>query len=532
MRTCSFFCLWVLGLTMAFATARAQEAPRTLSWPDLPEVGYTARIAGVAKGAEGRQIVWYADADMLSQERVELDRAVIGEDGRFVLATDEVFEVLPTYFVIDYYSCSLFVEAGKTYYLQMAEDFDYFIDEKINAFVPSNRLPELRYALTDAALGRDTTELNYRLGRYSYLYNRMLDSDFERIYLQKDTLPVLRFIKRAEEEFGADTSRYFNAYRAYTEALLADFSGLLSRKELFVRYVDGQVVDARNPAQVNFLCQFFGEYFTTNRFLPYNQVRRLVQDTALTAGMRIKALSDSMGLDYALRNEALREWVLLYALQQEWDGGRIDAREITHLMKYLSREAKFAAHRKMAERLLDERRERYVRPYFKGVKLTDEVGDTLVIDSLLERGKFHYFIFVRADYALCPDCVGELGRLEKIWNKAGEEVREAVKIFAINADNSRARYVHDARKRRLPWPYLHFNGNIDWIRRIDAGRFPAFFLVDDKGEVLDSHIAAPSSGSLETLFKKMAAVAEKNVSGTSTSDIPDTRNASVPAATY
>ncbi|MDE7102456.1 MAG: hypothetical protein K2O37_06630, partial [Bacteroidales bacterium] len=86
---------------------------------DLPDVGYTARVAGTAKGAEGRQIVWYADADMISDGRVELGRAVIGKDGRFVLATDEVFEVLPTYFEIDYYSGSLFVERGKTYMLHM-----------------------------------------------------------------------------------------------------------------------------------------------------------------------------------------------------------------------------------------------------------------------------------------------------------------------------------------------------------------------------------------------------------------------------
>ncbi|MDE5762764.1 MAG: hypothetical protein K2H68_04575, partial [Bacteroidales bacterium] len=148
---------------------------------------------------------------------------------------------------------------------------------------------------------------------------------------------------------------------------------------------------------------------------------------------------------------------------------------------------------------------RYLRHYFTDVALTDTKGDTLSVDALLEKGKFHYFVFVRADYTLCPDCGNELNRLERIWSKAGEEVREAVRIFVINCDHSRARYAHDARKRHLPWPYLHFNGNIDWIRRIDAGRFPCFFLVDDKGNILDSHIAAPSSGSLELLFKKMAA---------------------------
>lgn len=486
---------FTLGLCLGALSASAQ---------DLPDVGYTARVAGVAKGAEGRQIVWYADADMISDGRVELGRAVIGKDGRFVLATDEVFEVLPTYFEIDYYSGSLFVERGKTYFLHM-EDFDYFVDERLNAFVASNRLPELRYVLTDSAGGRDTTDLNYHLGRYSYLYNRMLGMDFERIYLKKDTLPVVKFLHRAHEEFGGNASLYFNTYRAYSEALLAYFSGLMTRREIFDRYVDGKPVDAGNPAQADFLRQFFGDYFATNRFLPYNQVRRLIQDTALEVGVRVKALSDSMGLDYALRNEALREWVLLYALTQEWDGGKINARAITLLVEYLSREAKFAPNRETAARLLAQRRERYTQHYFTDVALTDTKGDTLSIDALLEAGKFHYFVFVRADYTLCPDCGNELNRLEKIWNKAGEEVREAVRIFVINCDYSRARYVHDARKRHLPWPYLHFNGNIDWIRRIDAGRFPCFFLVDDKGNILDSHIAAPSSGSLELLFKKMAA---------------------------
>ena len=467
-----------------------------------PDVDFSARIIGTAKGAEGREILWRADADMLSGQYREIGRAKIDDSGRFVLKSREIGRILPTYLVIDYYSAALFAEPGKTYYLRM-EDFDYHADERMNAFVASNRLPELRYRLFDAEGRPDTAGLNYLIGRYSYYYNRMLASGFEKVMLAGDTFPVHDFLHFSDSLFARVAHPYFQAYREYAEALLKDFSGMSSRRELFEQHLDGRVPDAGNPAQADFLRNYFTEYFRTNRFLPFSQARRIIQQENLPPGQRAKALSDSMGLDYALRNEVLREWVLVYALGQLWEEGSVEPSSVRALLEHLSANAKSDLNAASAKALVEARDRRFFRHYFSGIRLRGLQGEEFLVDSLLQAGKFHYFVFLRADYANCPACGEELHRLAQEWEKAGPEIKASVEVVLVNCDYEHARYVHHARAERYPWRYLHFNRNVEWIREIDASRFPSFFLVDDKGNVLDAEFNAPSQG-IADVFAKMA----------------------------
>lgn len=494
----------VLSVFFLFAGIGSAKARYSGAERDtVRDLDYSVRIIGTAKGAEGREILWRTDADMFSGSFKELGRAEIDDSGSFVLTTAEVSQVLPTYLVLDYYSTGLFVEPGRTYYLRMDEDFDYHQDERMNAFVVSNRLPELRYILTDSAGRIDSSDLNRLLGEYSYRYNRMISVNFEKIRVKKDTVPVWAFLKLSDSLYAGVENPFFQEYRRYVEASLRDFSGMASRKELFETYIDGYPINGNNPAQLDFLRNYFLEYFPANRFLPFDQVRRIINRRGLLPARRVSFLSDSMGLDYAVRNESIREWVLVYGLQQLLDNGSVDSRQVEALLDALSENGKFPENRLGAKALLETRQEKIRRHYFSGIGFKDEDGRIVPVDSLLEKGRFHYFFFVRADYSNCPSCLPELNRLRQVWENIGDEMKETVRIYLINCDYTFARFVHDARENAYPWPYLHFNRNIEWIRRIDASRFPSFFLVDDKGNILNSEFNAPSQN-IGEIFGRMA----------------------------
>ena len=462
---------------------------------------YTVKIYGTAKGAEGREVVWRADADPFSMRYVELDRCRIDEDGRFELQTDEVRDILPTYLVIDYYSTGLFVQVGHAYRLQMA-DFNYHIDETCNAFIPSGQFPALQYVLCDTAGNPQKDGLNALIGQYSYWYSRMVEPNFERINIQGDTRPVSDFIRLADSLYGKLEDPYFKAYRDYTEADLKSFSGLASRKELYAQYIEGKPLNEHNPAQVAFLKSYYADYFQNNRFLPFAQVARILNREDFTDRQRLSCLADSMGLDYSLKSERLREWVLINACAEIWGDERIDAGKLQGMLQYLQQNTKFFTHAAALKNLMEAKEQADSRHYFTGIALLDSAGNTVMVDDLLEKDKFHYFVFVRAGYEQCPSCREEADFLNKLWQSAEAPVKAAVKIVFVNCDYPFAAYFHDAARRRYPWPYLHFNGNIDWIRTVDAARFPAFVLVDDKGNILDSGFNAPSKG-LKARFEQM-----------------------------
>lgn len=465
---------------------------------------YTVRIRGLAKGAEGREIVWRADSDPFSMRSIELDRCRIDENGVFELKTDRIAAVLPTYLVIDYYTTGFFAQAGSDYQMRMAA-FDYHTDESRNAFVPSNQLPILRYTLLDAQGKPDTADLNALLGRYSQLYARLVETHLEQISIQQDTQPIVDFIRMADSLFKGENSVYFKTYRRYTEAGLEDFAGLLSRKELYEKYLAGQPLDENNPAWVSFVKSYFTDYFATNRFLPFAQVARILNRKDFSAAKRATSLADSMGLDYALKGERLREWVFINACAEIRGNERINEKNLVEMLRYLQAHTKFSNHAEAIKNLLQASGEAKERHYFDGVILTDSTGNEVLVESLLEKDKFHYFMFVRAGYERCPSCRSAADLLEKIWKAASEDVHRTVKIIFINCDYPFAAYYHDAKRRHYPWPYLHFNGNIEWIRTIDAARFPSYVLVDDKGNVLNSDFTAPGND-LKHVFEQMGQI--------------------------
>ena len=60
-------------------------------WFHLPDtLDYSVLIVGMAKGAEGREVVWRADADPVSGKYMELGRGTVDSNGRFILASSEV----------------------------------------------------------------------------------------------------------------------------------------------------------------------------------------------------------------------------------------------------------------------------------------------------------------------------------------------------------------------------------------------------------------------------------------------------------
>lgn len=491
--------IWILAISACFSHAQGRTEGKT---DTLYQTDYTVRIVGQAAGAEGRQIVWKADADDFSGCSEELARTRIDDSGRFVLATDAVSSVRFTYLMIDYYSCGLFVSPGKTYRMRFAP-FDYHVDEKINAFVPSNLLPDLSYVLLDHDDRPDTTELNFLIGRYSSQYHRMMARNFEKITMQGDTAAVSDFIRRTDSLYASVEDPFFQDYRFYTEGRLYMMAGMRSRKELYRTYIENRPLVTRNPAQVDFLKTYYTEYFQTNRFLPFDQIRRILNTNSYTPEKRKEALSDSMGIDYSLRNELLREWVLIHALLEVAGNERINAGNIVRLLQYMQENSKFAPHVKAIGNFLKQRREGIDRRYFTGIELTDTAQRSVKIDSLLEPGMFHYFVLVRSKYENCQTCGEEMNRLKGIWNLFGPEVKKAVKVVVINCDYTFAQYFHDAVSQHYPWPYLHFNGNIEWVRKIDGARFPSYFLIDDKGHVLNSEFNAPSQN-IEDVFRRMA----------------------------
>ncbi|MEG1952402.1 MAG: hypothetical protein RR084_07495 [Bacteroidales bacterium] len=461
-------------------------------------------IQGYVPHAEGRTLIWTIPSDLISNRPQEIGRVIIDSTGQFFLSSSLIKQTTPSYLAIDYYSTCLFVEPGTFYKLKFL-DFDYHLDEKINAFIKSNLLPSLPFTFEK----EDSAELNGLLWKYTQAYNRAMEDGFEQVIVNGDTKAINQFLDDCKKDFDYSGHQYFLTYMRYSLAELISFANIKSKQAIFNEYIKDQPIHYQNPAQIDFLTSFFQAYFHSQSKISPTNLKKLLNKENIAPNLHLKQVLDTLGMDTLLRNEVLREWVFIHAVHEIY-GRETEYKEesLKTLLTELKNTTKFPEHAQIIENILKNHQEEKEKLYFKGIPLLDINQKTILIDSLLELGKFHYFVFLRADHDLCPEGVRESALLRKVWKDllgkdsiSKNQIEKSVKIIFIGCDYEFARFYHHAYQEKYPWPYLHFNQQIEWLRKIGAVHFPCFMLVDDQGHILEDNFQKPSQNIKATFIK-------------------------------
>lgn len=451
-------------------------------------------IIGQAKGAEGRSLKLKIKEDYISgAERIAAETP-IDSLGNFRLSA-YIPHTQQAYLQIDYYQSEIFLEEENRYKIQFLP-FDYHQNEKINVLVNPHALENLAYVFEK----NDTAELNYMIWQFTYDYIRFMDAHFYAIIRGKERDSAREFIERMRANFAYSGHAFFNNYLNYKLASVENFAKLGDEKKRFEKYVKDKPIHYNNPAQMEFMMDTYKNYFANQRKIRPKQWQLMFNGRSDLAG-----ILDSMGHDSTLRNELVREWVFLYAVNGLLrEDASYDRERLISLLEELAQITKFKEHAEIAEYIVSENRRKFDRNYFKDIAFRTFEDSLSSAQNLLEKGKLHYVAFVSADNKKCPDCLVEMAYLQKIMPK----YTDIAKVIVINTDYEYARYFHHASEKPYIWPYLHFNKEIDWLKEVGAIHSPYFMLTDDKGKVLQSDCVSPSGG-IELILKKI--VEEKKV---------------------
>lgn len=436
-------------------------------------------IRGEAKGAEGRLIVWKQISDPISNTIRILDTAIIDSNSKFYLSTNRLKVTHPTILEIDYYSTVLYVEPNTTYDLTFSK-FDYNIDREFNTLIESAQLPILSFRFNSL----DTNELNHRIWKYNYKYANMLENGgYEAISLGVNRSLISNFIAELKQSYITDTATYFSEFIRYSIAELEHIARLKSREAFFQNYLKNIVINHDNTAQMTFLNMFYQSFFINSK-LNDNCLSNLynITDTSLFS------IIDCMGYDSTLVNEKLREFVFISAINEVYYKQIYNQTNFNSLLEQLKQVTKFRENYFMLSNILDKYKEEKDAIYFKDVVLLNQDGENILIDTLLKKEGFSYFLFVNNSYTICPHCAVELDVLNKIYK---DIYKDNINVYIINCDYKPVESMG-----------YNFNKNINWLRKIGYTHFPSAALVSDDGKIIDKKPLLPSEG-LEKLFKKI-----------------------------
>ncbi len=438
-----------------------------------------AVITGTAPGAEGKTIILCKYGDLITLEEKVLDSATIDSAGNFQLSCTPG-EAIYVAIYIDFHKTEMFIEASKKYGLKIAPmDYNY---REINPLLHSQNLP--------AEIKVDLDDLNILITEFNAMYDDFILQNFEALYRERNKTKLDSFRLQVGERFGKSDHTYFNEYVFYKLASIEQLTQTLNQSQLSGKYFIDKPVQYENIEYMDFFNSFFSKYISvTSRTL------HSVDYTPLLKGPdAYLKLMKTLSQDTILKNEQLRELVLLKGLMEFYNMTNFNREEILNVIRSIQSQSKYPGNVKVAEDMVK---------HFMKLKVGTQSPDFKLFDLQKQPVSLKHFrgkpVLLWFWTTYCPTCLLEMDIIKTLYDK----YKEKVTFIGISADRDFIMMKYFLEKKKdYTWTFLHMGDQIQLLKDYDVKSFPLFVLIDEEGAIYKYPAEFPSDG-LEASLEKM-----------------------------
>jgi len=438
----------------------------------LPEIV----ISGNFPGGSGREIRLMDYTDLVSYREQEIASSVIDLNGNFGFRFSR-FEPQYVFLRIDHARMGFFVEPGKSYMLQFDKvNFD-LLNDRVN---PHLNPWHFEFAITGDSLNNDIESLE------DMLFDEFV-SKHHAIYVNRNTAAFQSIVADVDLRFRANNNAYFQDYKRYKIAFYQRAANLIGVNDLMREYFVGKPVLYNNTQYMN----LFNAAFDTYIFAGSRQITiRDLQHTVNSLGS-YHALMDSLGKDTILRNEVLRELVMIKGLQSMFGNPDYNIENVEKILSYTSKNSKFHQHRNMAVNVLNELQ--YLRPgvTVPSVVLNKGTDGNIAFPEDFS-GKPTLMVFWTS---WCAACQVEFFALIELLKRHND----GFNVIGISADRHLNDYKTFLSRNELPWQNIHFDGDFRLLDTFKVKSFPTYLLIDKDGRLISFPAPKPSEGLVDIL---------------------------------
>lgn len=425
-------------------------------------------VKGIIPGGENHEIRLMSFADQISFKPIISDRTIVSPSGHFTL-TAEITEQQVATLDIGFYSANIFIMPGKQY--DLVCDFISLTNE----FRPFYLKDPLFFEIIE----EPEPKLNHWLTLFENRYYTFVSDHFESFSKKRDPTILGAFRSELQEEFGMVADEFFTVYMDYKIATL-ELSAAPSRKNtIFRKYLQDGTVYYNNPEFMFFFNTFFDNYLPgNNRFISRRDLNASINDQA-----NYNVLMDTLGKDTLLRNEVIRELVLLKTLKELFPDQSFSNYNILLMLEQIAVSSKFSKHREIARNIKDEiclLAEGFPAPLFE---LPSLHGDTVSLADL--RGKPVYLFFMTT---LSYGCLVEFARMDELHKAYGNDIH----FVAVSFDETLEVIDRYRDKSGFSWLFLFNGSGYDMIHKYRIKTYPTFVLIDSFGNIAEYPAYKPS----------------------------------------
>jgi peroxiredoxin len=440
--------------------------------------GFTT-IRGSIQGANGYQIRLLTWADQITFIEKKLATATIDEQGQFNLIT-ELNSVLYAFIAIGNMRAEILLEPGRAYEIQFEPYPPLSFFETRN---PVLQREPLRYTFINPA----SNDINSAAAEIDVAYNQFLSNHYMDIYLRK-TQVIDAFIDTFFLRFGSLTHPWLRQMVDYKIASLKLSGYKITIEQANEIWLKNQDFEYAHPDFMEFFNQLFSNFLTTRlKHYTYREMMTVINDQG-----SYFSLTELVGKDSVLRNEQLRELVILKGLGEIYHNRDFNDGNILKMLNHIAGASKFKEHRLIASNLI------YLNTRFdKGMMapdftLPDHNGKKHSISDY--RGKYLYIAFYMSN---CIPCLSELKYLESIY----PSLKDKLAIAAVSLDPDTARYRKTIQQQTFPWTTLHFSNDFELTDRYQIKTYPFFILIAPDGS-FEAYGARQPSAQFKAWFEE------------------------------
>jgi thiol-disulfide isomerase/thioredoxin len=440
-------------------------------------------IKGTAKGAEGKNISLKRFSDNLTQKELLLAKSTIDSNGNFELNCNLPSTQLAIVH-IEYYMGEVYLEPNHSYNVE------------IRSLVFNEKLDKVNHYLSPLncyikVISDNKNELNQMISKLNLNYNLFIRKNIVRVK-NKEILPkVDTFLMAIQDTFAGVEQPFFNDYLSYRIASLKFLTGYSDPLKLMTDYIVNKPVLYDNIEYMTFVSDYFENYFKDIT----RPVRLSDLNTPVNKNKSYLEAFNVLGNDTLLRNEVLREMVLLKTLDVMYASANFSKKSVLEVLKQIALKSKFEKHRLIAANLIES-----YSKFEKGMPAPEfKLADTK--DSLIRLSDYKgRMVYVNFFANWCKSCMDELELMKKLH----EKYKNQVAFISISVDREFMKTFYLQRDKKYEWEFLHFNNDYDLLENYSVFSYPSFVLIGKDGNIIQCPAPKPSEN-IEMTFEMLLA---------------------------
>lgn len=425
-------------------------------------------IEGHAKAFNGRVLRLSAYADMVTNRTDLLGTALIGKDGSFSMQV-EIPDTLSCILGIGFRKTVIYLVPGGHYYCNINANADSIQQQRLPSVVQ-----ELPLLLENLA-GND---INFQISRFNKAVELFLEKNAN-ILKPGNKKAALDSLRAFRQQFNFKPGSFTYIFTFYR---LADLESMINRwndKVIFDHFLKDRPVLYGNPAYMDYFNIFYENFLTAKS--TYITFRDL--DLSINKNVDLELLKDLIGKDSLLRNERIRELVLLENLGELFHNQSFQSQNVLTLIQKIGESTKYPEHKVIANNLV------YGLIHLTTGSAAPEFSfiDQARVERTLSdfRGKWVYLSFF---ISWCEPCVTEMKMIPALKQQFGNKV-EFISL-CCNENPLDLEYFLKANKD-FDWVFFNLNDSMEIIENYQVMTYPFYVLIDPDGKIFQYPAKSP-----------------------------------------